>query len=86
MSIRSILSAKSAWVSRISTARKTNEQHFLSDLSRPFSGGKSALSDDDEDEWTQLTKLNQLLHYEDAKKTATRDQEKKKSVMSDLER
>ena len=73
-------------MSRISTARKTNEQNFLSDLSRPFSGGKSALSDDDEDEWTQLTKLNQLLHYEDAKKTATRDQEKKKSVMSDLER
>ena len=61
MSIRSILSAKSERVSRISTARNHN---LLSELSRPFSGGRSALSDDDEDEWTQLTKLNQLLHYE----------------------
>ena len=84
MSIRSILSAKSERVSRISTARKTRDQNILSELSRPFTG-KSALSDD-EDEWTQLSKLNQLLHYEEAKKTATRDQEKKRSVQTDLER
>ncbi len=45
----------------------------MSELSK--TGGateKQSIAEEDEDEWAQLTKFNQLLHYEEARKLAVK--------------
>lgn len=79
ISVRSLASSKPRSVARVASAPRVAPSKTASSVA-----GSEPI--DEDDEWTQLTKFNQLLHYEEAKRVMNQEKERKKAIQRDLDR
>mmetsp|Transcript_14711 Transcript_14711/g.17023 ORF Transcript_14711/g.17023 Transcript_14711/m.17023 type:complete len:214 (+) Transcript_14711:44-685(+) len=92
MSVKSYASSRMSGATNLSKKSKASERPatgapIAADLMSVQSRTKSALSNmNEEDEWQAIQNFNVMLHYEEQKQAALREQERKRLIKEELDR